>query len=78
MQTIGKREAEIAYKERLYALQEEWEVKRRNVTEQYEHLLRIKEDELTKFKNDAQNYIGEKKTEMRGAKTEIVKLFDIV
>lgn len=78
MQTIGKREAEIAYKERLYALQEEWEVKRRNVTEQYEHLLRIKEDELTKFKNDAQKYIGEKKTEMRGAKTEIVKLFDIV
>lgn len=78
MQTIGKREAEIAYKERLYALQEEWEVKRKNVTEQYDHLLRIKEEELTKFKNDAQKYIGEKKTEMRGAKTEIVQLYDIV
>ena len=33
MQTIGKREAEISYKERLYALQEEWETKRKNVTE---------------------------------------------
>ena len=78
MQTIGKREAEIAYKERLYALQEEWEVKRKNVTEQYEHLLRIKEEELTKFKNDAEKYSGEKKTEMRGAKTEIVQLYEIV
>ena len=50
MQTIGKREAEIAYKESLYAVQEEWETKRKNVTEQYDHILKVKEEELTKFK----------------------------
>jgi len=40
--------------------------------------LKLKEEELTKFKNDAQKYIFEKKTEMRGAKTEIVELYEIV
>ncbi len=33
MQTIGKREAEIVYKEKLYAIQEEWDLKKKNVTE---------------------------------------------
>ena len=40
--------------------------------------MKIKEDELKKFKNDAQKYITEKKAEMRGARAEIVELYEVV
>ncbi len=46
--------------------------------DQYEHLIKIKDDELFKFKNDCQKYIATKKDEMRKARKEIVELYEII
>lgn len=49
MQAIGQREAEMVYKEKLYAFQESFEERKKNMNEQYDHLLKFKDDELRKF-----------------------------
>lgn len=61
MQSIGKREAEMAYKEKVYRAQEVFDEKKKNMTEQYEHLLSGKEEDLRKFMADADKYITGKK-----------------
>lgn len=61
MQTIGKREAEMKYKEQLYAIQESFEERKKNIVEQYDHILEVKDGELKKFLADANKYISDKK-----------------
>ena len=61
MQSIGKREAEMEYKEKVYRAQEDFDEKKKNMTEQYEHLLSGKEEDLRKFMVDADKYITGKK-----------------
>ena len=39
MQAMGKREAEMLYKQQLYALQEDFDLRKSNMVEQYEHLI---------------------------------------
>jgi len=58
---MGKREAEMLYKQELYALQEDFDAKKINMVEQYEHLIKLKDDELFKFGVECQKYINDKK-----------------
>jgi hypothetical protein len=61
MHAIGSKEAELKYKEELYAVQEEFERRRKNMAEQYEHLIQAKEEEREKFMRDAEKYVKAKK-----------------
>ena len=61
MQAVGKREAEMVYKQELYALQEDFDQRKSNMVEQYEHLIRVKDEELFKFRVECEKYIIEKK-----------------
>jgi hypothetical protein len=61
MQAMGKREAEMLYKQELYAMQEEFDLRKNNMVEQYEHLIKLKDEEIFKFGDECQKYIGDKK-----------------
>jgi len=61
MQAMGKREAEMLYKQELYAMQEEFDLRKSNMVEQYEHLIKLKDEEIFKFGVECQKYIGDKK-----------------
>lgn len=61
MQSIGQREAEMQYKERLFALQDGYQERKVNIEEQYKHLVRGKEGDLKKFVEDGQKYVNAKK-----------------
>lgn len=61
MHSIGSKEAELRYKEELYLVQEEFENRRKNMAEQYEHLIQAKEAESEKFMRDAEKYVKNKR-----------------
>lgn len=61
MQTIGQREAEMKYKDKLYELQAQFEEKKRNLSEQYDHIIEQKDAEISKFVSEAQEYMKSKK-----------------
>ena len=61
MQTIGQREAEMIYKEKLFQVQNDFEERKKNLTDQYDHLITKKEADLRKFMDDAERYVKDKK-----------------
>lgn len=77
MQTIGQKEAEIAYKQRLFAIQQDFEERKRNTSEQYSHMIEQREADLAKFMAEAERYVKDKKAERKAARAEAVVLFDV-
>lgn len=77
MQTIGQKEAEIVYKQRFFALQQDFEERKRNIGEQYSHMIEKREAELAKFMGEAERYVKDKKAERKAARAEAVVLFDV-
>lgn len=61
MQDMGRREAELQYRMILNEKKNEYKQASKNVKEQYEHLIKAKDEELQKFMNDANKYTQEKK-----------------
>ena len=61
LKEMGKREAEMQYKMTVNERQAEYEANKKNLEEQYEHLLASKDDELKKFMDDATRYTMNKK-----------------
>jgi len=77
MQTIGQKEAEIIYKQKFVAMQQDFEERKKNICEQYEHLMEKKEADLNKFMVDAEKYVKNKKAERKATRKEIVVLFGV-
>ncbi|CDW90581.1 UNKNOWN [Stylonychia lemnae] len=78
MKDMGKREAELMYKQQLNDKQIDYKKTMKNINEQYDHLIRTKDEELQKFLSDATKYTVEKKDEMKEARNECVQLFEII
>lgn len=77
MQTIGQKEAEIIFKQKFVTMQMDFEERKKNICEQYEHLMAKKDADLSKFMADAERYVKEKKAERKAARNEIVILFGV-
>jgi len=61
MKNIGKREAEIQFKEELLKLKADHKVVTDNLKEQYEHWLKLKNEEMDKYAEKVQEFQQKKK-----------------
>lgn len=61
MKDMGKREAELHYKQLLNDKQAEYKQTQRNIKDQYQHLLVTKEEQLKTFMREAESYTKDKK-----------------
>lgn len=61
LKDMGKREAELHYKEQYNERNKQFEKEIGNIREQYEHLIESKTQELQRFLDDASKYTVEKK-----------------
>ena len=51
----------MIYKEKLFQVQNDFEERKKNLTDQYDHLITKKEADLRKFMDDAERYVKDKK-----------------
>lgn len=61
LSTIGQREAEIAFKERLFVVQSEFAETKKNISDQYEHIIEQKDEQMRKFMIEIEKYMVDKK-----------------
>jgi len=75
MKNIGKREAEIHYKDELIKLKTDHKVVTDNLKDQYEHWLKLKNEEMDKYAERVQEFQQKKKEQIDGMRVELQELY---